>query len=348
MYLQVLHLVVASHVILVHVNKIRMNKKTKTILIISFILLFVGVCAGIFLLVTRPPKTYPKEPINQESLQYTSQKINLTTEYLNSKDYPLYGVSSTVMLKEVESFVSQAGSNLKKVTAQEGIYYEWSLKNDSVIYRLNQNSVMFSFEKGISWDEADISAYTFKAFAKKYFGKDWEYKLSQNEILPNGKTIYYANRMLGESMIETNEYRQETDYLIFESGKISEGKILLTEFFDTEKTLPSLNSRNLIKYINLENYPKEIYPNYSTLADSVLKEVNYLSDDFEKVTDSISSCAGDAVEVVYLYKNFNQESLTPVYKISLQCEVTYKDTKYTIPAIGYVNAVEPKYISIPE
>lgn len=301
-----------------------------------------------YFLLTMPPKTYPKDPVEQTSLYNTTQTINFSNKDLESTDYPLLGISNTVILENVEKFVIQLDPKMKKTSSVAGKFYKWENKENYVIYELEKNTVLFSLTNGITWNEADISSYTFKSFLKQYLGKDWDYKMSLNEKDYDGFTVYYANRLFKTYPIQTSEYRGETDYLAFKNGKIMHGKILVTEFLDTEITFPLLNAKNLKKYINLDNYPKEIYPNYSTLADSVLKEVNYLSDDFEKVTDSISSCAGDAVEVVYLYKNFNQESLTPVYKISLQCEVTYKNTKYTIPAIGYVNAVDPKYISTPE
>lgn len=324
------------------------NKKTKTILIISFTLLFIVVCIGAYFLITRTKKMYPKEPINQNSLQYTNQTIDLNKITLDSQDYKFYEISNVVMLEEVKAFVSQVGFNLKSTNIKEGVYYEWSAKKDSVIYRINQNSVFFSSEKGISWEEADISAVTFKTFIKKYFRKDWEFTLSQKEILPNGKTIYYAKRTLDGRTIETNEYKQDTDYLIFSNGKIAGGKILLTEFIDTGEILPSLNTKDLSKYINLKNYPKEIYPNYSTIGDSILKNVSYLSDDFEKITKTLNNCSGNSVEVIYFYKNLNQKYLIPTYKVDLQCQITYKETKYDIPAVGYVNAIDPKYIAVPE
>lgn len=325
-----------------------MNKKRKTILIISFTLLFVGVCVGVYFLLTIPPKTYPKDPVKQTSLYTTSQKIDFSNKDLESTDYPLLGVSNTVILEDVGKFAIQLDPKMKQTSSVVGKFYKWENKENYVIYELEQNTVLFSLSNGITWNEADISSYTFKSFLKQYFGKDWEYKVSLNQKDYDGFTVYYANRLFKNHLIQTNQFNGETDYLAFKNGKIMHGKILVTEFFNTEKTLPLLNARNLQKYINLDNYPKEIYPNYSTLADSVLKEISYLSDDFEKVANSVDNCAGETVEIVYLYKNFSQETLTPVYKISLQCEVTYKNTKYTIPAIGYVNAVDPKYISTPE
>ena len=325
-----------------------MNKRTKTILLISFSLLFVGVCVGIYFLLTIPPKTYPKDPVEQTSLYTTSQKINFDNKDLESTDYPLLEVSNTVILEDVGKFATQLDPKMKQTSSVVGKFYKWENKDNYVIYELEQNTVLFSLSNGITWNEADISSYTFKSFIKQYFGKDWEYKVSLNDKDYDGFTVYYANRLFKDLLIQTNEYNGETDYLAFKYGKIMHGKILVTEFVDTEKTLPLLNARSLQKYINLENYPKEIYPNYSTLGNTVLKEVNYLSDDFEKIPKTVNNCFGDSTEIVYLYKNFDQEYLTPVYKIDLQCQITYKETKYNIPAVGYVNAVDPKYISIPE
>jgi len=325
-----------------------MNRKTKTILIISFSLLFVGICVGVYFLLTIPPKTYPKEPVEQTSLYSTVQKINFENKDLDSTDYPLLGVSNTVALKDVETFALQLDPKMKQTANVAGKFYKWENKESYVIYELEQNTVLFSLSNGINWNEADISDYTFKSFLKQYYGKDWEYKIALNTKDYDGFTVYYANRIFNNYIIKTNEYNGETDFLAFKNGEIMHGKILVTEFFNTEKTLPLLDAKNLKKYINLESYPKEIYPNYSALANSVLKQVSYLSEEFEKIAKSVSNCSGDTIEVVYLYKNFKQEWLTPVYKVDLQCEITYKDTRYTIPAIGYVNAVDPKYISIPE
>lgn len=325
-----------------------MNKKTKTTLLIAFPLLFVGICIGAYFLIFSTPKSYPDSPVEQTSLYTSPQKIVLKNIEVESADYPLLGVSNSVILEDIEKFVLQLDPKMKKTSSVEGKFYRWDNKDSYVIYELEQNTVLFNMSNGITWNEADISSYTFKTFFKQYFGKEWEFKLSLSDKDYDGFTVYYANRLFQDYPIQTNEYKGQTDYLAFKNGKIAHGKILLTEFFDTKKSLPLLNSNNLERYINLENYPKEIYPNYSTLEETVLSEVSYLSDSFMDVTETLSNCTGDSVETIYLYKNFKQEFLTPVYKIDLQCEIMYKETKYTIPATGYVNAVDPEYISIPE
>ncbi|MBU1120030.1 hypothetical protein KKA50_02455, partial [Patescibacteria group bacterium] len=104
----------------------------------------------------------------------------------------------------------------------------------------------------------------------------------------------------------------------------------------------------LDKYVNLSSYPKEIYPNYGPLQTTILDSVDYKSEDFDNIAKTLSNCKSNSSSIIYLYKSLNQGNLTPVYKLDLQCELTYKDTVYTIPAIGYVNAIDPKYISTAE
>lgn len=325
-----------------------MNKKTKTILIVSFSLLFVGICIGVYFLIFTSPKSYPESPIKQTSLYTNPQEIDVKNIEVESKDYPLFAVSNKVNLESVEKFAMTLDPQMKKTSSVEGKFYKWENKGNYVLYELGQNTVLFNVANGIVWNEADISSVTFKTFFKQYFEKDWDFELLFSEKTVDGFTVYYAKRLFQNYQIETSEYKGQTDYLGFREGKIIYGKILLTEFSDTKQILPLLNSKDLDKYINIRKYPKEIYPNYSTLQTTLLSKVDYLTEDFLDITKTMKTCIGDSLVVTYLYKNFDQEYLTPVYKIDLQCEITYKDTKYNIPAVGYVSAVDPEYISIPE
>lgn len=325
-----------------------MNKKTKTILIVSFSILFVGICIGVYFLIFTKPKSYPESPIQQTSLYTNPQVIDVKNIKVESKDYPLFEVSNKVDVEKVEEFAMALDPKMKKTANVEGKLYKWENKENYVLYELEQNTVLFNVSNGIVWNEVDISSFTFKTFFKQYFEKDWDFEFLFSEKTVDGFTVYYANRLFESYKIETSEYNGQTDYLGFKDGKIIYGKILLTEFSDTKQTLPLLNSKDLEKYVNISKYPKEIYPNYSTLQETLLSKVSYLTQEFVDITKTMNECIGDSLAVTYLYKNFGQKYLTPVYKIELQCEITYKETKYNIPAVGYVNAVDPKYISIPE
>ncbi|MDD4382047.1 MAG: hypothetical protein PHE21_01740 [Candidatus Dojkabacteria bacterium] len=324
-----------------------MNKRTKTILVIVGIILII-ILLILFFILKNSNEKYPDEPIMQTSLYYTKQEINLELEDLKAQEYPLIGLSNSVLLDKVAEFVESIDPKMVQTINEEGSYYKWEDGDSFVIYKLNKGTVEFKFKNGIIWNEAEITDYSFTSFTKKYFGKDYDYKISLKELNTDGAMIYYANRSFLEQLIETAENKKQTDYLSVKDGKIIYGKILLTEFFDTELYLPTLDRQGLLKYINTNKYPKEIYPNYSTLQSTVLKELDYLSEDFEEMIDTLGNCKGDNVSVVYLYKNFDQEYLMPVYKMDVMCEVSYEDEKYTVPAIAYTNAVEPDYVLVSE
>jgi len=107
-----------------------------------------------------------------------------------------------------------------------------------------------------------------------------------------------------------------------------------------------LIATNLLeRYINLSTYPKEIYPQYGSTQSTILSEIDYKSEEFEDIANTLSNCKSNSASLVYLYKRMDQGDLTPVYKLDLTCEITYEKTQYDIPAIGYVSAIDPEYIS---
>ena len=87
---------------------------------------------------------------------------------------------------------------------------------------------------------------------------------------------------------------------------------------------------------------------FSFDRDSLLKEIDYLSEDLEEVLNTLKNCESTSSDLIYYYKSFDQEYLTPVYKLDALCEVSYNNETYSIPAIAYVNAIDPQYVYIPE
>jgi hypothetical protein len=183
----------------------------------------------------------------------------------------------------------------------------------------------------------------------KYFSKDWKYTVFETEKRSGGEVVSYAKRKINtDDVVESKIFNKYTDYLALKDGKIIYGKILLTDFEETELDAPLIDSTKLNELINIKGYPKEVFADYSVLQSSVLKDVDYLSDEFEELADTLSNCVSSSNSVVYLYKSFSQTYLTPIYKIDMQCTVEYNSQQYSIPAVAYVNAINPEYISIPE
>jgi hypothetical protein len=325
-----------------------MDKKKKLILLVIIGIFVIALIIALYLVFKSQTNPYPKEAINQESLNSTTETIALGDTNIESSDGYLYTVSKMVMVEKVGEFAYSLSPKLIQTINEKGSYYEWRNGEDYVIYELEQNTVIFALKQGITWNEASINGYSFTQFTKNYFGESWTYSTSESEKQPSGETIYYAKRQIEGMNVEMVLNNQSTDYLATKNGKIVYGKILLSDLAKVEGKLPLISSEDLDKYLNLESYPKEIYPEYGPIQNTILSAVDYKSEDFDTIVKTITNCKSSSASIIYLYKSLTQGNLTPVYKLDLQCEITYKDTKYTIPAIGYVNAIDPKYVSTAE
>lgn len=325
-----------------------MDKKKKNILLVIIGVFIVALVLTLYFVIKAQNNPYIKEAIPQESLGLERRAIVLSNTEIESSDGVLYTVSSSVVLDKVEAFVLSLDSKLKQTEIIEGSYYEWMNGDNYVIYDLGDNSLTFGIKEGMVWNEADITNYSFAQFVERYFDKLWEYTISASKKMAGGETVYFANRGLGDYKIEMISDYQSTDYLTMKNGKIVYGKFLLTEFIEETKKAPLIDSSNLSKYINATGYPKEIHPDFGSVRNTILSEIDYKDDEFETVIDTLTNCKSASASIVYLFKSLTQDYLTPVYKLDLQCEITYKDTMYTIPAVGYVNAIDPKYVSTSE
>ncbi|KKQ12032.1 MAG: hypothetical protein US24_C0006G0005 [candidate division WS6 bacterium GW2011_GWC2_36_7] len=325
-----------------------MEKRKKRILIIVIGIFVIALVVTLYFVYKSQTSPYPKEAIPQDSLNSTTETIDLGNTEIEASNGYLYSVSKTVMLDKVIEFAKSISPKAVQTINEKGSYYEWRNGEDYVIYELEQNTVIFAIKQGITWNEASINGYSFTQFVNNYFGKNWTYSISTSAKQPTGETIYYAKRTIEDLNVEMVLNNQSTDYLATKDGKIVYGKILLSELTKVGEKLPLISSSDLDKYVNLSSYPKEIYPNYGPLQTTILNSVDYKSEDFDTIAKTLTNCKSNSSSIIYLYKSLNQGNLTPVYKLDLQCELTYKDTVYTIPAIGYVNAIDPQYISTVE
>ncbi len=320
-------------------------EKKKILLVGIIIIVAIVTAVAIYFIIKNQNKDTSTNTVQQESLSFSNQKIELGDVNVKEKEALIYTISSSVSLSKVESFVKNTDPEMKIGTQEEGNYYRWKNGEDSVIYTLDQNYLIFNFTEGIPWNESSLTAYSFTQFVEKYFEKQWTYTLTHSQKGDSGETIYYATRKIGDVNMETVFDRQQTDYLAMKNGEVIYGKILLVDILDDPKVLPLISTSLLEDYINLSTYPKEIYPIYGSTQSTILSEIDYKSEEFEDIANTLSNCKSNSASLAYLYKRMDQGDLTPVYKLDLTCEITYQKTQYDIPAIGYINAIDPEYIS---
>lgn len=325
-------------------------KKNKKAIIILAIFIVLFIVLGIVLIVSNNKKkgNTLTEPIKQEVLNTTSTKkvvVNTATVEKKEKVFNLWSVSNQVKLDDVKSIATRA--NLKQGLSKEASFYNWGGDTRQINYNVITN-VLFVLGDGIlTLDNlSEVNDSTFKELVKQYFGYEWEYDMFHSDKLVSGETVYYARRYLFDDVrIEIEGHNQQTDYIAVKDGKIVYAKLLLAEFVDSNILLPIISYGELASYINQPKYPKSMHIKRDMFNnDPVFEAMEYVPAEYEAFNNSVDNCKSDKISLVYLYKNMNQENLTPVYKIESICEATYKNKSYRVPAVVYANAINPNYV----
>ena len=328
----------------------KLNRKQIFIIITIGILIVLSITLLIYFN-NRKPSIYPSEPITQDSLGNDSQ-LEIDIEGLfddQDREYKLFKLSNKTELEKVEDMVFKIDDSVELTNFTDGEYYYWSNTDSTTYFQyvILTNTLTFSMDSGINWDEAELTENSFHIFINKYFDKDWSYEITNTLSFNDNATIYYAKRKIYENLlIETGEIYNETDYLMMDNGKIVAGRLLLTNFIDTQEYIPVVNIDALKTFINAEAYPKSVYFNPGKTADILSIDDEYLNEELLEIQENINRCSATNINIVYLYQSFDQQYLTPVYKVGLDCTVEYKNETYSIPATSFVNAVDPEYIIV--
>lgn len=332
--------------------KIRMKKKLILISVIIFVVIIIGL---ILYFVFRQETDYTGEPISQESLSANDlQQIDLKDLQIDERGrYKIWGVSNEVSVSAVENMIYNLGLNLSLAESIEGSYYRWEDNSGNYVhYSILDNVVLFNMVSGVDWYEAVLTDNSFSSFAEQYLDAQWEYQVMNTVDFPQGERFYYARRLTPNSFgIErTPNLYQETDYLSLKDGRIMSGKFFLTKFFDTGIEVPLIGIEDLRRYVNEPTYPKSINVRPDQIAEAVglQEDYSYMNTEIITLQETIDSCKAINYSVVYLYKSFEQTYLTPVYRLALECIIEYETLEYSVPAVGYISAIDPQYIVVPE
>lgn len=330
-----------------------LSKKKIVIFIVVLFLLLLSL-ALFFILSGEKEEIYKGEPILLEALPPSDLgEINVGDLRMDEDVYAVWGVSDTVSVSAIEEMIKELGLDLTLGNEEEGSHYYWTdNKGNSFQYFLLRNSLVFNVADGIPWNEVTLTNNSFSAFVGQYFDVSWDYELTHTLSFPEGREVFYARRLLegGIGIEMTPNLYQETDHLILGNGRIFSGEIFLTHFFDTGIRVPLLNSSELSEYVNNPSYPKIIDVRPDDIATVLGLDNSYPDINMEvlELQQSVDNCKATDYSVVYLYKTFDQTLLVPTYRLIMNCKLMYKGLEYSVPAVGYVNAVDPQYIRVSE
>lgn len=330
-----------------------MTKKKRNIFIIIGIFVIIAIFLAVFFFAKQSKKVPSKGTIEQNSLlTKTNRKVILNSKsILNSqKVYNLWEVENLYKLKRIEEIAANWG--FETVSSIPTISYEWKKGDEYIFYDLVQNTVYIrSKELRKYTPSGKITNKTFSEIVKDLFDMDWTYAISRRRQAGEDIEVLYANRMLYDDVpINVNARNFETDHISLQGGEIGNVKIFIGSFLRNQEELPMLKIGELQEKLNSKDYPKVVYPNLNVLPEGLLDDFSYLNttnDYFNRKTfeNSINNCIQEGVlEVVYLYKYSEQGLLLPTYKLNAKCSATYKGKTYTVPALVFLNAIDPKYL----
>lgn len=322
--------------------KIQGSKKTALIILLTF----VGIFSVILILVLYQAfaKKYPEEPIKMNNFGLSTQNLDLSELKQEEivKDTPLYFVPPKIHISLVEEMIDSMGLSLEREDIVEDSYIVWKDEENSFTYDSVQDTVTFQISRRVSLERGESS---FKSFFSKYLGLDYEFILSKEKKNVDGGVTYYGSRLLGDIPVQFGTNYEYSDILKFnDQGTLESGKLLLIEVEKYDYYIPIISESELEKYVNVKTYPKEHYVDSSVLGD--LLDISYLDDEWMEIEDSLSECKAGESNLIYMFKNSNQGYLLPALKIYANCKVQFEDNEYTVPATFYVNAVDPRYVSL--
>ncbi len=316
------------------------NKYIKILFTISIILLLIFIV--IYLVEKSTKKNYPSEPIKSVQLGKTDLKLDISgLKNFSNRDFNIYEINQEDNTSIVESMIQKVSLSLDKNNNKEVIY--WEDNSNSFSYEMSTGILSFDLSKPLDISEGEDA---FALFFQSYLQKDYNFIFSKTEISENGDIWYYASRVLNEVPIQLGRSKEYSDILIFNSnGKLKGGEVILTEFIKEKFVVPLISKDLLLTYIKLEEYPKESYVNFAVL-NSVIDDTPYsFSSWIDDVLDKVSNCKSGDLDIIYLYQGMEQSNILPIYKVDATCEVEYEEEVYSVPAVYYINAIDPDYLS---
>jgi len=322
-------------------------KNRKFFIFITIILVLLFILFLIFILSKKKEKDYLATPIEQTTLSKSAKKVlfNNQTKWSVDSNYYLWEVKKDVKLEKIKEIANAKNFQLKY--SKEGYTYQWEKNSDKIIYNLSTNILTILGSDIITLEDlSSVTSETFSSIASKYFNSDWDYEIFETEKREKGETVYFAKRIIDKrNRIEIGSHKHQTDYIAIKNDQIVYARFLLAEFGNTKQIVPLLPQKELEKYVNQDKYPKSVYPKTDVLNnDPVFEDIEYVTNEYNKVLGSINNCQVENTNIVYLYQNISQKYLTPVYRLDTICQMTYKDNSYFVPSIWYVNAIEPNLI----
>lgn len=322
--------------------KLKITKQNAILILVIFTLIFATIITIFILNLNK--KTYPSEPIQVKNIGTIDTELDLkeTTLQTELKELPLYALDNKVHITQSETIIENMGFNLTREDIIENSYIVWSDGKNQFIYESITDTLSFTLTSRVSITKGEQA---FEKIFNQYLGYKYEFKINEEDKYTEGSSLY-ASRLINGIPVEQSNGFEYSDILKFDTNdNLVAGYLWLSEPVDTELYLPLISDTDLKKYVNLNEFPKERFVDTSVLV-SVLDKTHYLDEVWLEIDSTTRDCIAESSELIYLYKNSNQQTLLPVYKYYSNCKVEYEENEYTVPSIFYLSATDPRFITV--
>jgi hypothetical protein len=324
--------------------KVKVNTKKKIIvglLILLIILIISLVLYGV--LNTTKNREFPREPFTLKDFGKSELEVEISSDIDTlSEVASVYTISPMFYKTSIENMLIDLNLNLQEAPISNSEYVEWEGAGNRFTYDLISNIFTFELSRAISLGSEEKA---FENIFQEYFDRNYSFTIGQTDVSSDDLVSLYAKRIVEGVPIERGYGYEYSDILRFDSrGYVKSGSLLLSEIEQEPVSVPLITIDELVKYVNLEGYPKESYVYASQLIDSL--GLFYLDPRWEEIHSSAQNCNSNTLDLIYLYKSVDQNYLYPTYKVSATCEVEFEDVYYSVPAVFYLNAIDPEYVYI--
>ncbi|MDD3474709.1 MAG: hypothetical protein PHP08_02295 [Candidatus Dojkabacteria bacterium] len=312
------------------------NKKKKKVLIIG-IFLFIAIIVAvilIFLNLESEEKTVNVNIIRDLTTDTEDYNFQIEDIQIEETKSPIYICEDNEIPSYIDTLADIINTDLER--SDNGVLVFWSDENSNVLtYDINTTFLdidLTNYPKAIYITSIENFLNDFLDPSIKYENMNIE-NIGENQI-------YTGNRYINGKEIITGF--GVSDYYYIKGGYLSTARVLLARIYATDFMTKLISDNTLLEnYLSNSKYPKSMVIDTAKLYTLDLQ--NY--EDFT-ATISYDSCSINQLNPKLYFSLCNKEYIYDVYAISGTCDVEYDGASVTVPFRGFINAVDPAYVTV--
>ena len=309
-----------------------MNKKTVKILIIIGWLGLIGI--GILILVLTRSKVLKDTLVDGNPYLNNKEEyhLSLNNVALETENSPLFLCDANSIPEYLDSFASEIDDDLQKVSDENLV--RWRKDDmDVLVYDIDTTVLTIN----LSCCPESIGFTSIDRFISSYLNPSIKYT---EPVIDDGEEIdmYRVNRLMDEKELKTGY--GYSDYFLVKNGYLSTARVLLAQIEKSEYVVPMINDTDLLdSYLSNSEYPKNM-----VLDTSLIIVTDEFSYEIVESEFRYESCSINEIKPTLYFANCIQNYIYYSYEISGVCDVEYEEQLYTLPFLGFINAVDPEYV----